>query len=190
MPELNACPECGYPAQMVGGLVHCKQCETSPSCQDQPSINAHHPVIEVDAARYTLMDERGQMYGPIGRLELDQWVTQGRVNAHFQVLRDGSQQWQWIADLFPQVGYPPAAAGDNLDYSFNNNKLTAVLLNLFFPGLGQIMLGRVQTGVGMLLSWFFLIVATLCSGGLGLPLAFLLWIAAIADAIFQPTPRQ
>jgi hypothetical protein len=51
--------------------------------------------------------EDGDTYGPVSKSELDQWVDEGRVTADSQVLREGSDQWQWASDLYPELEESP-----------------------------------------------------------------------------------
>jgi hypothetical protein len=43
----------------------------------------------------------GETFGPVPRVELEQWVAEGRVTADSQVLRQGADQWQWASSVFP-----------------------------------------------------------------------------------------
>ncbi|MBI1900236.1 MAG: hypothetical protein HYS13_03855 [Planctomycetia bacterium] len=45
----------------------------------------------------------GQGYGPIGKKELDEWVAEGRLDANCQVLQDGTKEWRWATELYPQL---------------------------------------------------------------------------------------
>jgi len=51
--------------------------------------------------------EDGDTYGPVPKSELDEWVTEGRLTAESQVLRDGADQWQWASDLYPELEESP-----------------------------------------------------------------------------------
>jgi hypothetical protein len=45
----------------------------------------------------------GTIYGPVPREDLDRWLAEGRITAQSQLVRDGSDQWQWAADVYPQL---------------------------------------------------------------------------------------
>jgi DNA-directed RNA polymerase subunit RPC12/RpoP len=48
-------------------------------------------------------DEQGETSGPLERKTLDAWKQEGRVTADCQVLRHGSDQWQWASDLYADL---------------------------------------------------------------------------------------
>jgi hypothetical protein len=48
-------------------------------------------------------DEQGETAGPLERKTLDAWKQEGRVTADCQVLRHGSDQWQWASDLYADL---------------------------------------------------------------------------------------
>jgi len=45
----------------------------------------------------------GQEYGPVTRPELEDWVRSGRLDSECQLLEDGSKQWRWADDVFPEL---------------------------------------------------------------------------------------
>ncbi len=55
------------------------------------------------AAQWQLKTETGDVYGPVDKEELDQWVAEGRVNAQTQLLKSGDPQWQWATTVYPQL---------------------------------------------------------------------------------------
>jgi phage FluMu protein Com len=58
----------------------------------------------------------GQQYGPVSRLELNQWHADGRITTETQILREGSEQWQWASDLYPDLLPAEPAAGGMPDF--------------------------------------------------------------------------
>ncbi|HTN74755.1 MAG TPA: hypothetical protein VL096_05890, partial [Pirellulaceae bacterium] len=54
--------------------------------------------------RWYLLLEQGQQYGPVPRLELDQWYREGRITAQCQLLLEGSPSWQWAPTIYPALG--------------------------------------------------------------------------------------
>ena len=46
----------------------------------------------------------GAEYGPVTKAELEQWITEDRLDSECQVLQDGWDQWKWAEDVFPQLG--------------------------------------------------------------------------------------
>ena len=200
MPQLTACPNCGSPARLVDGVVRCGICSQSPAQPagdsrtsdgeaDEPKevFKSDTRSVQVDAATYMLLNEKAEIIGPLGKTELDQQVALGLVTAKCQIWRDGTSQRHWAGDFYPQLGLPSPEEADHLDHSFTNEKLVALLLNILFPGLGQITLGRTKEGVGMLVCWVLLILISFCTLGISLFFAFMLWITAILDVIYRPT---
>lgn len=61
------------------------------------------PVAKPAIPLWHLKTEEGDIYGPVPRNELDQWAIQGRISADCQLLLDGSDQWQWATDLYPDL---------------------------------------------------------------------------------------
>ena len=62
--------------------------------------------------QWFLKTEEGEDYGPIPRDELDAWRTEGRITADCQLLREGTDQWQWAGDVYSELNedgqLPPA----------------------------------------------------------------------------------
>jgi predicted Zn finger-like uncharacterized protein len=50
-----------------------------------------------------LKTELGEDYGPVPREELDSWHGEGRITAECQLLREGSDQWQWAGDVYADL---------------------------------------------------------------------------------------
>ena len=50
-----------------------------------------------------LKTEDEEDYGPVPRDELDAWLAEGRITADCQLLREGSDQWQWAADVYEEL---------------------------------------------------------------------------------------
>ncbi len=63
------------------------------------------PALE----NWFLKTEDGESYGPVPRAALAAWYAEGRVTIDCQVLREGSDQWQWASELYPELD-PESAA--------------------------------------------------------------------------------
>jgi hypothetical protein len=50
---------------------------------------------------WRMKDARGNEYGPVSRMELDQWVAEGRVTAACEVMRSNSGRWIWASEVYP-----------------------------------------------------------------------------------------
>lgn len=133
MPVDVTCTSCQkrmrVPDTAAGKRIKCPQC--------QAAIYVPGPVatavpVGMPVELWHLKTEDGQTYGPIPRADLDVWNSEGRLTANCQVLRQGSDQWQWATDLYPQldpayaaqavaapvaVGQPVAVAPNPFDFS-------------------------------------------------------------------------
>ncbi len=90
------CPSCHRrmraPDTAVGKKVKCPKCQTAIA------------VVEPDEEEtYTLKIEEGDEFGPVSKKELDDWFEDGRITEECQILRSASDQWQWAADLYPDL---------------------------------------------------------------------------------------
>lgn len=81
--------------QNAGKRVRCPKCQA---------------VVEVPADAWYLKTPDGEDYGPVPRTELDEWFNEGRITAECQLLREGSDQWQWASEVYSQLTQtnPPA----------------------------------------------------------------------------------
>jgi hypothetical protein len=109
MPVQFVCEHCGKTLRvrddLAGRRIKC------PKCQGVVRVPA-----QVVAEKWFLQTEDGETYGPVDRGELDQWSREGRITGDCQVLREGSDQWQWATDLYPHLGpeAAPAAPAETL----------------------------------------------------------------------------
>lgn len=53
-----------------------------------------------------LKGEDGETYGPVDRPTLNGWHDEGRMTADSQLLKHGTEQWQWASDLYPDLEEP------------------------------------------------------------------------------------
>jgi hypothetical protein len=58
---------------------------------------------------YTILGGDGKEYGPIAAETLKQWIAEGRVNAHTQVLPEGAAAWVQLGSLPEFAGAPTPA---------------------------------------------------------------------------------
>jgi predicted Zn finger-like uncharacterized protein len=84
------------PDSAAGKKIRCPKCQ---SAIDVPRAEA----TKAPVCTWYMKDEDGKSYGPITRAELDRWCDDGRVTADCQLLQAGSQQWQWAADVYPEL---------------------------------------------------------------------------------------
>ena len=119
------CPSCSkllrVPDEAAGKRIRCPACQhvITPG-GEQPVVAAPSPQIPAPrpaAVLWTVQTEDGQQFGPISKMELDQWVAEGRVNTGCQLLQAGSAQWQWASEVYPQLSSAaPAAAPQPAGY--------------------------------------------------------------------------
>jgi TM2 domain-containing membrane protein YozV len=183
MPIEVTCPECSkrlrVPDKTAGKKIKCPKCSGVITVPEPAAVEA--PAADLEAAMgadsWYLKTDDGEDYGPVPRTELDEWASEGRLNADCQVLQEGADQWQWATDLYPDLDPEAAAAAaaesigeaggtaasaDEGELS-DKRKLVAALLALICLGafgvhrfyLGYTVIGIIQ------------IVVTVCTGGLG-----------------------
>ena len=73
------------------------------------ATGAHAPsqrVVQV----WRLKAEDGQVYGPVGKGDLDHWVAQGRVTPNAEVQQDGDAFWQRASTVYPELAMAQDAA--------------------------------------------------------------------------------
>lgn len=126
MPIEITCNSCSkrlrVPDNAAGKRVKCPQCQTVlsvPAAGAAPTPAAATggkgvptPGKAASSAgkaaapveNYHLKTEDGQTFGPVPKKELDSWFDEGRITAECQLLKDGSDQWQWATDVYPQLG--------------------------------------------------------------------------------------
>jgi predicted Zn finger-like uncharacterized protein len=125
MPLEVSCPSCSghfrVPDSAAGKKIRCPKCKgaievpAAPAASPAaPAPRKPRPQPQPQPERWFLKSEEGEDYGPVPRTELDAWRAEGRVTADCQLLREGSDQWQWAgevyADLNPAAEPEPASA--------------------------------------------------------------------------------
>ncbi len=102
------CPHCAQQLKVAGATagkqVRCPKCHGFVRVPDSAEPPRRGP------ARWMVRTEDGRLYGPVSRMELEQWVNEGRVSAQCHVAPEGTEQWVWAAELLPQLAQPPRAA--------------------------------------------------------------------------------
>jgi predicted Zn finger-like uncharacterized protein len=144
MPVEVNCPGCQgkfrVPDAALGKRIKCPKCKgviavpagTQPTVASAP-IPTLAPKIATQTVTapvetWTLKTEDGADYGPVSRVELNQWFAEGRITADCQLLKTGAPQWQWATDVFPalQAQESPVA-----------NSALQPMQNDIFSGLGS-----------------------------------------------------
>lgn len=69
-----------------------------------PATPAAKAVVKAKVPEnWYVQTEDGEQYGPVSREDLDAWHAEGRVTADTQLLLEGSAQWQWATDIYPDL---------------------------------------------------------------------------------------
>lgn len=130
MPIESNCQGCGRLLRVgdehAGKLARCPHCQTiytvpsasfrppSPFAETSPypaAASAPFPSAASQpksGGRWTLKTPDGLTFGPVPRSELDAWLNQGRITPQSQLQQEGSAQWLWAGQVYPQLGSPPA----------------------------------------------------------------------------------
>lgn len=115
------CPKCkkGVIQVPAAGSTPAATQQAAPQATPTPTPTPVQPTAAPTGAaaindpntQWHLKTEDGEIYGPIPRTELDEWMAEGRVTAECQVIIDGDAQWKWATDLYPQLEQPAAGGG-------------------------------------------------------------------------------
>jgi TM2 domain-containing membrane protein YozV len=144
--------------------------EAAEAAATQTSAKGAAAATQAAGASWYVKTDDGEDYGPVSRRELDQWASEGRLNADCQLLKDGSEQWQWATDLYPALDPEAAAtsaaatagavsAGGEIS---DKKKMTAALLGILLGAFGvhRFYLGYTGMGVAQIL-----VTCCTCVGG-------------------------
>lgn len=71
----------------------------APRVKAAPPPTKPQPQVEA----WFLKSEEGEDYGPVPRDELDGWYAEGRITIDCQLLREGTEQWQWAGDVYAEL---------------------------------------------------------------------------------------
>lgn len=131
MPIESNCQGCGRLLRVgdehAGKLARCPHCQTiytvpggatptrppSPFAETSPypaAASAPFPSASSQpkpGGRWTLKTPDGLTFGPVPRSELDNWLNQGRITPQSQLQQEGSAQWLWAGQVYPQLGSLP-----------------------------------------------------------------------------------
>jgi len=101
MPIVTVCQGCGQrlsvPEEHAGQTARC------PKCKRVYTVPLAAGTSAPTSDQWRLRTEEGQVYGPVTRAELDQWVAEGRVTAAAQLLREGDPHWYPAGQTYPQL---------------------------------------------------------------------------------------
>ncbi len=105
------CPHChaqlrGKP-ELAGKRVACPKCGeqvTIPAAADERQAEASHAAA---ADLWEVRTEDGTVYGPVDKVELDQWVQEDRLDEHCELRHGSEQSWQPIWATYEQFAPTP-----------------------------------------------------------------------------------
>jgi len=119
------CPGCRRPLQLPAGAKR----PATPSRGAKKSASGSSAVIPIEdegagtgsravkpvnspagADEWWVRSPEQQTFGPATKAELDQWVAENRIDAGFQLRREGESAWRPAVEVCPQLVRPRAAA--------------------------------------------------------------------------------
>src|SRR5688572_17184196 len=97
-----ACPGCGRKLRVAsdhaGKAARCPLCNT---IYHVPAAAGSAETPEAPRQLWQLKTPEGQIYGPITREILDQWVADGRVSAECSLMSEPEGIWQDALAVYP-----------------------------------------------------------------------------------------
>jgi len=130
MPIETICEGCGRRLRVsdehAGKQARCPQCGTiyvvpassQPSTPERPGqdlSSGEGPgdgvpddgmtdrYVDGDIERWQVRTADGHVYGPVPKIELDQWYSEGRISRETSLFRDSDGQWHPAAEIYPQL---------------------------------------------------------------------------------------
>jgi phage FluMu protein Com len=148
MPIETICQKCARKLRVADEFAgrkarcpHCKNVYTVPLTPVAPSDDVTSPFetdavspLGTDAAlgqpdsttdQWRLRTEDGNVYGPVGKNEVDAWLSEGRITAGCQLQQDGSMEWTPASTVYPVLSKPTQANPFADQTSANANPYTA-----------------------------------------------------------------
>lgn len=126
------------PDTAAGKKTKCPKCQTIVSVPAGGAVNAAASkssavvgaVKKNKPDQWFLQTPDGSQYGPVVRDELDQWFSEGRVSVECQLLKEGSTQWQWAADLYPELSKLPGSLSNSSPAPLTSSPLSSAAVSL------------------------------------------------------------
>ena len=132
MPIETRCSTCGSCLRVddryAGRRARCPVCQSAyvvPQSAPAAPATRESAVTPVGASRslpaqapptrlWTMRTPEGQTFGPVGKAELDQWVSEGRLTADCTVRGENGAAWQPASQLYPALAeVAPALPADD-----------------------------------------------------------------------------
>jgi predicted Zn finger-like uncharacterized protein len=145
MPIEVSCRSCAgrfrVPDNAAGKKIRCPKCKeliavpsadpailaglTEKTVSFSSETTASAPAKKGAAEAWYLKTEEEETFGPVPRSELDAWYAEGRISPECQLLREGSEQWHWAGEIYPELDQPSAddtAANEATDQEHGKNE--------------------------------------------------------------------
>ncbi len=95
------CPKCKAEYSVGGELAgHRVRCA---DCGERFEVDGPGGGGEPEGRVWRFRMPGGQSFGPLSKLELDEYLFEGILTAECQVLREGDERWQWAGEVYPEV---------------------------------------------------------------------------------------
>lgn len=117
------CPRCGMFREGRGSVTPdrghneftfgTRAAEISPNPDSTPYRGESGDSYRIDEEtdQWSMKSPEGEIYGPVPRLELDQWEREGRVSGDCLVQRVGSSHWESALVLYPHLATAARLSG-------------------------------------------------------------------------------
>ena len=120
MPVPVTCSGCStrfrVPDKAAGKRIKCPKCQNVISVPagdggaQEPTVAKAKPAATPAKQKATPSSDlwhvkmsNGETYGPVPKKELDEWVAENRVDEQDQLLQEGTEQWKWASELYPDL---------------------------------------------------------------------------------------
>ncbi len=111
------CPSCGArikaPEAALGKKSKCPGCKQMVLLQALDSGGSRASTN--DSVQWMAYTAAGQQLGPVSKQQLDQWVSQGTVDAQSHVFCTGWTDWRPAAEIYPALAGAVAPVGGGAD---------------------------------------------------------------------------
>lgn len=116
MPIETICEGCGRRLRVLdehaGKKARCPQCGTiyvvPDSSDSSASEHVNHELPpdgtpDQEIERWQVQTPDGGVYGPVAKIELDQWYAEGRIPPDASLFRESDGQWHKAPEIYPQL---------------------------------------------------------------------------------------
>lgn len=104
------CPGCGAVLTITAAEVGTSAAAAPPASSTLSAFGGSSVGGPAAEKTWHLATADGQQLGPVSKGELDRWVAEGRVQAHFNVFCQGWTDWCPAGNVYPQLAQQAAAA--------------------------------------------------------------------------------